>query len=398
MKGALEDITVIDFGWVLAGPYCSMILRDLGANVIKIERPGRGDLVRGTPPLWTEQDSGYFMSINRGKKSMTLDVSTDRGREILFELVKKADVMLENFIPGNVKRLGIDYDVVKKVNPRIVYASISGFGQTGPYANLPALDIIIQGASGIMSLTGEPDSGPIRVGASIGDIMAGVFTATAILAALHEREGSGEGQYIDTSMLDVQAAILENPITRYLVTGKVPARYGSRHPSFTPFQAFATKDGFMVVACISTIPDPFTLLCNVMDLPKLIDDPRFSTPYSRSENYGVLEPILSERFKTKTTDEWIKDLREVGVPCGPVNTIDKVVGDPQIKHRNMLVEFPHPRVGTWRGVNSPIKMSRTPGQARGVAPDLGEHTEEVLTGMLGMSHEEVVALREQGVV
>ena len=266
MKGALEDITVIDFGWVLSGPYCSMLLRDLGAKVIKIERPGRGDLVRGTPPLWTDTDSGYFMSINRGKQSMTLDVSTDEGRNILFGLVKQADVMLENFIPGNVKRLGIDYPSVKKINPRIVYASISGFGQTGPYANLPALDVIIQGMGGIMSVTGENDSGPVRVGASIGDIMAGVFTALGIVAALHERERSGEGQYIDTSMMDVQAAILENPITRYLVTGRIPERYGSRHPSFSPFQAFETKDGYIVVACISTIPDPFTLLCNVMGL------------------------------------------------------------------------------------------------------------------------------------
>ena len=398
MKGALDDITVVDFGWVLAGPYCSMVLRDLGANVIKIERPGRGDLVRGTPPLWTEKDSGYFMSINRGKKSVTLDVSKEAGRNILFELVKKADVMLENFIPGNVKRLGIDYETVRKVNPRIVYASISGFGQTGPYANLPALDVIVQGVGGIMSVTGEPDSGPVRVGASIGDIMAGVFTALGILAALHERESSGEGQYIDTSMMDVQAAVLENPITRYLVNGKVPARHGSRHPSFTPFQAFETRDGYLVVACISTQPDPFTLLCNVMGLPELIEDPRFSTPYSRSDNYGTLEPILSERFKTRTTDEWVRDIREVGVPCGPVNTIDRIVKDPQIEHRNMLVEFPHPRVGTWRGVNSPLKLSRTPGQARGVAPDLGEHTEEVLTGTLGMSKEQVEELRKDGVV
>ena len=398
MKGALEDITVIDFGWVLSGPYCSMLLRDLGATVIKIERPGRGDLVRGTPPLWNESDSGYFMSINRGKQSMTLDVSTDKGRNILFELIKQADVMLENFIPGNVKRLGIDYPAVKKINPRIVYASISGFGQTGPYANLPALDIIIQGMGGIMSVTGEADSGPVRVGASIGDIMAGVFTALGIVAALHERESSGEGQYIDTSMLDVQAAVLENPITRYLVTGRVPERYGSRHPSFTPFQAFKTKDGHIVVACISTIPDPFTLLCNVMGLDELSSDPRFSTPYSRSDNYDVLEPILTERFKTRTTADWLKDIQAVGVPCGPVNTIDKIVNDPQIKHREMLVEFPHPRLGTWRGVNSPLKLSRTPGKAQGVAPDLGEHTDTILSEMLGMSKSAIDKLRKDGVI
>ncbi len=398
MKGALEDITVIDFGWVLSGPYCSMLLRDLGATVIKIERPGRGDLVRGTPPLWTDTDSGYFMSINRGKQSMTLDVSTDEGRSILFGLVKQADVMLENFIPGNVKRLGIDYQAVKKINPRIIYASISGFGQTGPYANLPALDVIIQGMGGIMSVTGEADSGPVRVGASIGDIMAGVFTALGIVAALHERESSGEGQYIDTSMMDVQAAVLENPITRYLVTGRIPERYGSRHPSFTPFQSFETKDGYIVVACISTIPDPFALLCNVMGLDELTSDPRFSTPYSRSDNYDVLEPILSKRFKARTTSEWLKDIQAVGVPCGPVNTIDKIVNDPQIKHREMLVEFPHPRLGTWRGVNSPLKLSRTPGKAQGVAPDLGEHTESILSEMLGMSKSKIDQLRKDGII
>jgi len=398
LKGALEDITVIDFGWVLSGPYCSMLLRDLGATVIKIERPGRGDLVRGTPPLWTDTDSGYFMSINRGKQSMTLDVSTDEGRSILFGLVKQADVMLENFIPGNVKRLGIDYQAVKKINPRIIYASISGFGQTGPYANLPALDVIIQGMGGIMSVTGEADSGPVRVGASIGDIMAGVFTALGIVAALHERESSGEGQYIDTSMMDVQAAVLENPITRYLVTGRIPERYGSRHPSFTPFQSFETKDGYIVVACISTIPDPFALLCNVMGLDELTSDPRFSTPYSRSDNYDVLEPILSKRFKARTTSEWLKDIQAVGVPCGPVNTIDKIVNDPQIKHREMLVEFPHPRLGTWRGVNSPLKLSRTPGKAQGVAPDLGEHTESILSEMLGMSKSKIDQLRKDGII
>ncbi len=398
MKGALEDITVIDFGWVLSGPYCSMILRDMGANVIKIEKPGRGDLVRGTPPLWNKTDSGYFMSINRGKKSMTLDVSKEKGRQILLNLAKKSDVMLENFIPGNMKRLKLDYDEVKKVNPRIVYASISGFGQTGPYADLPALDVIIQGVGGIMSVTGEPNSGPVRVGASIGDIMAGVFTALAILAALHEREKSGEGQYIDISMMDVQAAILENPITRYLVTGQVPERYGSRHPSFTPFQAFQTKDGYLVVACISTIPDPWPLLCNVLDVPEMITDPKFSTPYSRSDNYKEMEPILSARFRTKTTDEWVTALRAVGVPCGPVNTIDRVVKDPQIKARDMLIEYPHPRVGIWKGVNSPLRMSRTPGRARGVAPDLGQHTEEVLTGMLGMSKKEVEALKKEGII
>ena len=398
MKGALEGIRVLDLGWVLSGPYCTMVLCDLGAEVIKIERPGRGDIVRHTAPMWTEQDSGYFMSINRGKKSVTLNLADERGRDIFLSLVKHADVVLENFIPGATKKLRIDYPVLKEVNPRIIYAAISGFGQTGPYAQRPALDVIVQGMGGIMSITGEPGRPPARVGASIGDIFTGVFMATAILAAIYERSKSGEGQMIDMSMMDAQVAMMEHAFTRYFVSGEVPGPLGSRHPSVAPFQAFPTKDGYIVFACIGVEPDPWPLLCSALDLIELIDDPRFATPNTRLQHHAEMEPILNEALKRRTTQEWLDELTELGIPCGPVNTLDKVAVDSQIAQREMIVELPHERIGTWKGINSPISMSRTPGRVWGLAPELSAHTEEILGDILDITPEQVAELREAGVV
>ncbi len=273
MAGPLEGFKILDLSWVLSGPFATMVLGDLGAEIIKLERPQTGDLARGNGPF-LDGESSYFMSINRGKKSMTIDLQTDRGKEIFLELVKKVDVLVENFVPGTMKRLGLDYETVKEQNPGIIYASISGFGQTGPYSQTRALDIIIQAMGGMMSITGEPDGPPVRPGASLGDITAGLFTAIGILSALHERNKSGQGQMLDISMLDCQLSILENAFGRYFATGKVPQRIGSRHPVFTPFQAFETKDGSIVVAMVGGVRNQWPLFCAIIGRLDLMDDER----------------------------------------------------------------------------------------------------------------------------
>ena len=397
MAGPLDDITVLDLSWILSGPYCTMMLCDMGAEVIKVERPGSGDRARWTGPFW-DGESAYFMSINRGKKSITLNLATSKGKEIFLSMAQQADVVVENYVPGTAKKLGIDYTVLKEVNPRIIYAAISGFGQTGPYAQKPALDVIVQGMGGIMSITGEPGRPPVRVGASFGDIAAGMFAAIGIVSAIHERHKSGQGQMIDMSMLDSQIAIVENAFTRYWATGQVPGPLGSRHPAATPFQAFQTKDEYVVVAIMGGDPDPWPIFCSALDLVEIIDDERFSDGWERTKNYDVLEPLLNEAMKRKTTQEWLETFKELGIPSGPVNSIDQVASDPQVLSRGMMVEMPHPRMGTWKTVNSPLRLSRTPGEVRGVAPLMGEHTEDVLGRFLEMTPEQVDELRQAGVV
>ncbi|MBN2239211.1 MAG: CoA transferase [Dehalococcoidales bacterium] len=397
MSGPLEGIRVLDLTWVLAGPFCTMILNDLGAEVIKLERPNVGDLARGNGPF-INGESSYFTSMNRGKKSITVDLQTEKGKEIFFKLVKKVDVIIENFVPGTVKRLGIDYDSVKMVNPRIVYASISGFGQTGPLAQNRALDVIIQGMGGIMSITGEKDGPPVKVGASVGDITAGLFTAIGILSAIHERETSGEGQMLDISMLDCQMSILENAFMRYFATGDIPARLGTRHPVFTPFQAFETKDGYIVVAMVGGARNQWPLFCAITGHLELMDDERYQNGADRTEHYAELEPILNEVMKTKTTEEWLTELTEVGIPCGPINNIAQVAASPQTEHRNMIVEVPHPRQGKIKLINTPVKLSRTPGSVTRTAPELGENTRDVLSELLGLTEEELDSLGKSGIL
>ncbi|MBI4298300.1 MAG: CoA transferase, partial [Chloroflexi bacterium] len=360
--------------------------------------PGSGDRARWTGPFFANDESAYFMSLNRGKKSITLNLQSPKGKEIFLSLVKQADVVVENFVPGTAKKLGIDYSVLKEVNPRLIYAAISGFGQTGPYAHRPALDVIVQGMGGIMSITGEPGRPPVRVGASVGDIAAGMFTAIGIVAAVHERSRSGLGQMLDVSMLDSQVAILENAFARYWATGEIPQPLGSRHSAATPFQAFQTRDGYIVVALMGGDPDPWPVFCSALDLVELIGDERFLDGWKRTNNYDVLEPILSEAMKKRTSQEWLQTFEELGIPCGPVNAIDRVASDPQVLHRGMVVDTPHPRLGTWKTVNSPLRLSRTPGQARGIAPQMGEHTEEILARFLGVTPQQVEALRRGGVV
>jgi CoA:oxalate CoA-transferase len=397
MPGPLEDIRILDLSWVLAGPFCTMNLSDLGAEVIKLERPDVGDLARGNGPF-INGESSYFMSINRGKKSITIDLQTEKGKDLFLKLVQKVDVIVENFVPGTMKRLGLDYDIVKEYNPRIIYASLSGFGQSGPHAQNRALDVIIQAAGGLMSITGETDGPPIKPGASIGDLTAGLFTTIGILSALHEREKSGKGQYIDISMLDCQLSILENAFARYFATGEIPKRLGTRHAVYTPFQAFETKDGYIVIAMVGGARNQWPLFCAIIGRLELMDDERYQTGASRTEYYDELAPILNEVLKTKTTDEWTKELSEVGIPCGPINNIAQVADDPQVEHRNMIINVPHSRLGTVKMINTPVKLSRTPGNIDASAPELGQDTRKILTDLLDLTDAEINELDDSGVI
>ena len=355
MSRPLEGITILDLTWVLAGPYASMVLCDLGADVIKVERPPWGDIARTTGP-YQNGWSGYFFSINRGKRSVSIDLRKDEGRELFLRLVEKADVVMENFTPGTMERLGIGYETVSARNSQIIFASTSGFGQTGPYRERPALDIVVQGMGGIMSITGEPGGGPVRPGVSYGDVTAGLFTAIGILAALHDREKSGKGQAVDISMLDCQVSILENAIMRYFVTGHAPERLGTRHPSATPFQAFPTADGHLVVALGFGEENQWHLLCGILGLPELIDDARFATGPRRTKRHAELEPILISAFQTRTTREWLIDLEVAGIPCGPVNTIPEMLNDPQVQAREMVRDVTHPTAGTIPIANTPFRL------------------------------------------
>jgi len=397
MAGPLEGIRILDLTWVLSGPFATMVLSDLGAEVIKIERLKVGDIARGNGPH-INGVSTYFLSLNRGKKSVTINLAAQKGKEIFLGLVKTADVVVENFVPGVMQRLGLDYPVLKEVNPRLIFASCSGFGQTGPYSNKPALDIIVQSMGGIVSVTGEPGRPPVKPGASIGDITAGLFLAVSILAAIQERHKSGLGQAIDISMLDCQMALQENSFVRYLATGEVPERLGTRHPVFTPFQVFETSDGYVAVATMGGAQDQWPLFCSVIGRLDIIDDPRFETGWLRTQNYAVLEPIMNAALKTKTTREWIKAFEAVSLPCGPVNSIDQVAADSQVAHRNMIVEVQHPKSGNFKVVNSPIKLSRTPGQVKKGAPELGENTAEVLQQLLGITDAEIKEMRDQNII
>jgi CoA:oxalate CoA-transferase len=395
--GPLDGVRVFDLTWVLAGPFASMVLCDLGADVIKVERPGVGDVARYTAPI-VNGESCYFFSVNRGKRSLTLDLKSERGRDIFLRLVEKADVVMENFTPGTMARLGLGYSTLSERNPRLIYAATSGFGQTGPDRFRPALDVVVQGMGGIMSITGEPDGPPVRPGASLGDITGGLFTAIGVLAALQEREHSGRGQMIDVSMLDCQISILENAFVRYFATGEVPKPLGTRHPVATPFQAFPTKDGYIVLALTWGIENQWELYCATIGRHDLIDDPRFDTPALRTEHHDELEPLLIEAMRKKTTAEWLREFDAIGLPCGPLNDIPQAAEQPQVKARGMLVEVDHPVIGKLPLPDTPVKLSRTPGGIRGASPALGEHTDAVLRELLALSDDEIADLRQAAVI
>jgi CoA:oxalate CoA-transferase len=409
--GPLAGIRVLDLTRILSGPFCTMVMADLGADIIKVEQPGTGDPARGNGPFLMPKDgappahldsedgySSYFMSINRGKRSIAIDLVTPKGKELLLKMVEQVDVLIENFRPGAMTKLGLTYDVLKARNPRLIATSISGFGQTGPYSSRPALDVIVQGMGGMLSITGEHGGGPVRPGASIGDITAALFATIAIQSALLERERSGEGQYIDISMLDCQVAIMENAFMRYFTLGQVPERLGTRHPSSTPFQSFKSSDGDVVVAIMGGSTDQWPLFCAALDLVELIDDDRFTTGWGRTQHYDELIPLLEAAMLTKTTAEWVEALSAMGVPVGPVQDIAEVAQDPQVGQRGMFVVMDHPALGPVKFTGNPIKMSRTPSGPTVVPPTLGEHTSEVLIDVLGISAAQVDELLAEGVV
>jgi len=374
-----------------------MLLSDLGAEVIKVERPEVGDIARGNGPFVGGLGT-YFLSLNRGKKSVTLNLATEQGRDMFLKLTESVDVVVENFVPGTMEKLGLSYKTIKERNPRIIYVAGSGFGQYGPYAKKPAFDIIIQAMGGVMSITGEPGGPPVRPGVSYGDITAGLFLCIATLAALQERQISGKGQMVDIGMLDCQVTAQENAFVRYLNTGEIPSALGTRHPVITPFQAFPTKDGYIAVALRGGIKDQWPLFCAALDRIDIMDDPRFQTGWLRTQNYEVLEPILTDIMKTRTTKEWVEELEQAGIPCGPVNTIEQVANDAQIAARDMIIEVSHPHAGSFKVVNTPFKFSRTPCRAERASPDLGEHTEGIMAELLGMSKQEIDSLRRLGIV
>ena len=396
MNQPLNGIRVLDLTHVLAGPFCTQILGDLGAEVIKIERPGVGDPTRRMPPHTMKDQSAYFMALNRNKKSLTLDLKAPEGKEIFYGLTRKADVVMNNFTPGTMEKLGLGYEDLKKINPKIVWASVTGYGQTGPYRERPSYDIIVQAMGGAMSYTGEPGKPPVRCGIPIGDLGGAVFAVIGILSALVSRSMTGEGRMVDISMLDVQIALHTYRAKYYFVAGEIPQPVGTAHVSNVPLRAYRTKDSALVIEAY--IDHFFRNLCKNMDMEKLADDSRFSTRAKRLENREELDRILEEAFLKKTTDEWLELFVKLEVPAGPINTVDKAVADPQVLSRNMVVEIDSPHVGRTKDVGSPIKVSGVDQVKYVHPPALGEHTEQVLKDMLGYSAEKIAALRKQKVI
>ena len=395
MARLLEGVTVLDLTRMLAGPYGALLLADLGAEVIKVEDPVGGDPVRGMGPPFIQGESAYFISINRNKKSLTLNLTTPRGREVFLRLVQKADVVLDNFRPGILERLGVAYSALRRINPRIVACSISGFGQDGPYRSLPAFDLILQAMGGAMSITGEPNRDPVRMGIPMGDLAGGLFGAMAVSAALFQRERTGEGRYIDLSLLDCQASLLTYVAQYFLVTGEVPGPVGSAHASAVPYQAFKTEDIHIVIAIFTE--RFWSQFCNVIGRPDLVEDPRFATNRERHAHRNDLVPILEGIFATRTGEEWLKDLRAEGIPSGPINTVDRVLSDPQVLHRGMVLEVDHPVCGRLKVVGNPVKALPADGETLRPPPVLGQHTEEVLR-RAGYSTEEINSLRGEKII
>lgn len=399
---ALDDIRIIDFSHVLAAPFSTMILGDLGAEVIKIEPPF-GDDSREFGPFIKEskgdnKQSGYFISINRNKKSLSVDLKTEEGKEIVKDLISTADVVIENFRPSTMEKLGFSYKDVKNIKDDIIYCSISGFGHDAlpEYENKPAYDLVAQAYSGLMSITGTEDGQPVRVGSSIGDIVAGHQAAIGILGALNYRNKTGEGQYIDISMVDGLVYILENAIARYTMGDEIPEPLGGAHPSIVPFQLFETKDDWLVTPIGNN--KLWERFCEAIGKEKLIDHPKFKTNSLRNENRKELIPILKEKMKQKTTKEWIEIFEEYEVPYSPINTLDQVVEDKNINYRDMIVEFEQPKVGKVKTAGTPFHMSKTPGEVRSHAPLLGENNDDILKNILNFDKQKIDNLKNEGVI
>jgi crotonobetainyl-CoA:carnitine CoA-transferase CaiB-like acyl-CoA transferase len=405
MAGALDGVRVFDLTRILAGPSCTQMLGDLGADVIKVERPGAGDDTRKWgPPYVTDAngeettESAYFLAANRNKRSVTIDIAKPEGQALARRLIAECDILVENFKTGDLRRYGLSYDDLKDESPGLVYCSITGFGQTGPYAPYAGYDYLAQAMGGIMSLTGEPDGDPMKVGVGIADLMCGMYAATAMLAALRHRDRTGEGQHIDMALLDTQVAWLSYEAENYLMSGARPKRRGNSHPNIVPYQVFETSDGYLVLACGND--RQFREFCDMAGAPQLADDQRFANNDARARNREELVPLVADLMRRKTMAEWMDGLRARQVPCSPVNTVDQVFDDPQVKERGMRFEMPHPLAGAGSIplVASPIKMAATPPVYRHAPPTLGQHTDEVLCELLGMNETEIAELRQQGVV
>lgn len=397
---ALEGIRVVDLGHVLAAPFCTMILADLGAEVIKVEPPF-GDDSREFGPFaenGDESQSGYFISINRNKKSTSVNLKTEEGKKILTELIKKSDVVVENFRPTTMKKLGFSYEEMKEIKPDIIYCSICGFGHDAlpEYATKPAYDMVAQAYSGLMSITGPEGGPPCRVGSSVGDIFAGHQGAIGILAALQHRDKTGEGQHVDISMVDGLVSVLENAVVRYTINDEIPGPLGGAHPTIVPFQSFETKDDWIITPIGNN--KLWKDFCKAIDKEELTDHPKFKTNRLRTDNKDELIPILEEVMKSKTTQEWIDIFEEYGLPYSPLNTVDKVVEDDNINYRGMMEEVEQPGIGKVKIAGSPFKLSKTPAEVRSHAPKLGENTEEVLSNLLNYSDEEIENLKDDEVV
>ncbi len=399
----LTGIRVLDLTRVLAGPWCTQNLADLGAEVIKIERPGAGDDTRAWGPPYLKDAAGddtteaaYYLSANRNKFSVALDIASPRGAELVRELALQSDILVENFKVGGLAKYGLDYASLKEVNPRLIYCSITGFGQTGPYASRPGYDFMIQGMGGLMSITGErddlPGGGPQKAGVAVADLMTGMYSTVGILAALHERSVSGLGQHIDMALLDCQVAMLANQNLNFMTSGNAPRRAGNAHQNLVPYQVFAASDGHLIVAVGND--SQFRNYCGAIGLPELSADPRFSTNPQRVKNREALVPLLAERMATGARDHWLASLEAVGVPAGPINTLDQVYEDPQVLARGMKRELPHPTAGTVPMAANPLKFSGSPVEYRRAPPMLGEHTAQVLAEKLGLSAAEIQALAQ----
>lgn len=407
MSAPLSHLRVLDLSRILAGPWCSQLLGDLGAEIIKVERPGEGDDTRGWgPPFLADAEGGepgdaaYFLCANRNKKSLTIDFTRPEGQAILRRLVAECDILIENFKVGGLAKYGLDYESLRAINPRLIYCSITGFGQDGPYASRAGYDFLIQAMGGLMSITGrkegEPGAGPQKVGVALTDILTGLYGSVGILAALQHRDRTGEGQHIDVALLDVHVACLANQAMNYLVGGTPPVALGNSHPNIVPYQDFPTADGHMVIAVGND--GQFRRLCEVLGDASIASDTRFQSNRGRVENREVLVAMLSDLTARETTEEWVQRLEAAGVPCGPINNIEAVFEDPQIVARGMQIELPHAKGGKAPGVANPLRLSRTPVSYRSAPPVLGAHTEDILRELVGVDDEDLMRLKREKIV
>ena len=403
MAGALTHLRVLDLSRVLAGPWAGQILADLGAEVIKIEQPGKGDDTRGWGPPFLKDAAGantteaaYFLSANRGKKSVTINIGSTEGQNLIRRLVAQSDIFLENFKVGGLAKYGLDYQSLKSINPGLIYCSITGFGQTGPYKDRPGYDFMIQGLGGLMSVTGEPGGAPQKVGVALADVLTGMYATVAVLAALAYRDQTGEGQCIDLALLDVQVACMANQAMNYLTSGNPPRRLGNAHPNIVPYQVFATADGYIIIAVGND--RQFARLCELLALPGLALDARFMRNADRVRNRETLIPLLQTEIAKRRSGEWLEALERAGIPNGPINDLEQVFKDPQVRHRGMFMALPHPLAGSAPLAASPLKFSATPVCYERAPPTLGQHNAEVLGELLGLDQATLTRLHAEGAI